>query len=477
MDKVEKNVLTVWKKILFVYLAIVLYVVLFFAVSGKDVFLKQMTSESVNQIDNFGELIDGTIIHQSFSNEASQISGLTVNVGTYERTNQGVLHVQLSDGTEVLSEVQVDINTLKHGDNLLSFSEPVQVEPGMTYTIDLFTTGSKPGKSITFYYGNTLDQVHDLMVNDQKLDGKQLVYQMNYKIYDPLGNILFTGVIVFLALLGFYILHMWKAEKAGKNTVGMNILNAYHRYRFLMEQLVMREFKVRYKRSVLGILWSFMNPILVMIVQYFVFSLIFRSNIPHYIVYLLIGITFYNFFNESTNGGMLSIVQNASLIKKVYVPKYIYPLSKIFSSMINFCIGLLLLLVMTLLEGISLNQYMLLIPYAIICVIILSTGVAFILTTGMTFFRDVQFIYSVFLTMLTYMTPLFWDLAMIPSKYLWIFKCNPLCDIILFVRSIILYGVYPGTDVVLLSIIGPILILIIGIFVFKKNQDKFILYI
>ena len=222
MNIVKKSELKVWKKVLFVYAAIVLYSVLFFAISGKDVFLKQMTSDSVNQIDNFGELSDGMVVHQSFSNEAAEISSLSVNIGTYERVNQGVLHVQLMDGDAVLGEIQVDINALKHGDNLLSFSEPVKVEPGMTYVINLFTAGTSPGKGITMYYGNaSSDQNNYLMLNDQKLDKKQLVYQMNYKKYDPLGNILFTGSILFLILLGLYILHMKKADEAGKNTVGM----------------------------------------------------------------------------------------------------------------------------------------------------------------------------------------------------------------------------------------------------------------
>lgn len=234
---------------------------------------------------------------------------------------------------------------------------------------------------------------------------------------------------------------------------------------------------MRYKRSALGILWSFVNPLLTMIVQFFVFTLVFKSAIPNYIVYLIIGITFFNFYSEATNGGSLSIITNASLIKKVYVPKYIYPLSQVFSASINFGISLILMFGVALVNGLTPNIYFLLIPFAMLSIFILNTGVALLLATGMTFFRDVQFIYNVFMTALTYATPMFWDMSMIPDKYNWIFKINPLADIIIFVRNIVLNNMYPGTDLVVLMIVFPVFFLMIGIHVFRKNQDKFILYI
>ena len=216
---------------------------------------------------------------------------------------------------------------------------------------------------------------------------------------------------------------------------------------------------------------------LTMVVQYFVFTLIFKSAIPNYIVYLIIGITFFNFYSESTTGGMLSIISNAQLIKKVYVPKYIYPISQILSSSINFAISLVLMFGISFITGVGPNMYMFLIPYAIICIFILNIGISLLLATGMTFFRDVQFIYNVFMTVLTYATPMFWDLSMIPDEYLWIFKLNPLADIIIFVREIILNHRYPGTDLAILILVIPCILLFLGIHVFRKNQDKFILYI
>ena len=130
-----------------------------------------------------------------------------------------------------------------------------------------------------------------------------------------------------------------------------------------------------------------------------------------------------------------------------------------------------------LVNGLMPNIYFLLIPFAMLSIFILNTGVALLLATGMTFFRDVQFIYNVFMTALTYATPMFWDMSMIPDKYNRIFKINPLADIIIFVRNIVLNNMYPGTDLVVLMIVFPIFFLMIGIHVFRKNQDKFILYI
>ena len=208
-----------------------------------------------------------------------------------------------------------------------------------------------------------------------------------------------------------------------------------------------------------------------------VFTLVFKSAIPHYIVYLIIGITFFNFYSEATNGGMVSIITNAALIKKVYVPKYIYPISQILSACINFGISLVLMFGIALVNGLFPNIYYLLIPFAMISIFILNVGIALLLATGMTFFKDVQFIYNVFMTALTYATPMFWDMSMIPDRYNWVFKINPLADIIIFVRSIILNGIYPGTDLVILMICIPVVFLLIGITVFRKNQDKFVLYI
>lgn len=466
-----------WLKLLLVYLAIVGYCVVCFLVGGRDIYLKRMNTSEITEIDNIGEIIDGDVIEETISSNVSEINYLELKIGTYGRENTGKLNIQILKDSKEVGSYSFDLKEAVNGDNTIEFDEPVSVTLGEEYTIKITSDGCSEGNAVTVYYGASGDECTSLVAKDVDLVDRELLCTVNGKVHDSLGIVLTVIVVAFLIGLGAYIIHVLKAEKDGKMTMGMAIMDAYHQYAFLLEQLVSREFKVRYKRSVLGIAWSFVNPLLTMLVQFCVFTLVFKSAIPHYIVYLLIGITFFNFYSEATMGGLVSIITNASLIKKVYVPKYIYPLSQILSSCINFGISLVLMFGVALLNGLYPNVYMLLIPFAMISIFVLNVGIALILATGMTFFRDVQFIYNVFMTALTYATPMFWDMSMIPDKYNWFFKINPLADIIIFVRSIILENIYPGTDLVLLMIGIPVAFLLIGIHVFRKNQDKFILYI
>lgn len=473
----EKKKMPLWKKVLLIYIAIVAYCGICFLVGGKDIYLKKVDTSDITEIDNIGEIVDGDVVEETIVSNASQINSLELKLGTYNRENTGSLNIQILQDSKVEGECNFDLKDAVNGDNTITFDEPVFVTEGEEYNIKITSEGCSEGNAITVYYGVNEEECTYLSAKNIELVDRQLLCVVNGKVNEPLGMVLTIGVIAFLVALAIYIVHIAIAEKKGKMTLGMAIMDAYHQYAFLMQQLVSREFKVRYKRSVLGILWSFVNPLLTMLVQYFVFTLVFKSSIPNYIVYLLIGITFFNFYSEATNGGMLSIITNASLIKKVYVPKYIYPLSQVLSASINFGISLLLMFGVSLINGLVPNLYYLLIPFAIISIFTLNIGVSLLMATGMTFFRDVQFIYSVFMTALTYATPMFWDMSMIPDKYNWIFKINPLADIIIFVRDIVLNGIYPGTDLVLLMIGIPVAFLLVGIHVFRKNQDKFILYI
>ena len=473
----EKKKLPFWAKLLIVYICIVAYCFIFFLVGGDDIFLKRVNTAEINEIDNIGEIVDGDVVEETFVSEFKQIVSLELKTATYDRENTGTLSISILDGNKVLGVKTIDMSSVANGTTSIDFEEAIHVEEEKEYTLSISSNGSSVGNAVTVYYGNNAGSVTKLSAKGTNYDQKQLVCEITGKVNDKLGYVLTVGVICFLVVLGGYIIHVIVAEKKGKMTVGMMILDAYHQYKFLIQQLVSREFKVRYKRSALGVLWSFVNPLLTMIVQFFVFTLVFKSAIPNYIVYLIIGITFFNFFNEATTGGMLSIITNSALIKKVYVPKYIYPISQILSSAINFGISLILMFGVSLVSGLTPNIYFLLIPFAIVSIFVLNVGVALLLATGMTFFRDVQFIYNVFMTALTYATPMFWDMSMIPDKYNWVFKVNPLADIIIFVRDVVMNNRYPGTDLVLLMIGIPVVFLLIGVHVFRKNQDKFILYI
>lgn len=249
------------------------------------------------------------------------------------------------------------------------------------------------------------------------------------------------------------------------------------KYKFLLSQLVARDFKTKYKRSILGILWSLLNPLLVMVVQYIVFSGLFKWDINNYAIYLLSGSVMFNFITESTSQALISITGNAGLITKVYIPKYIFPLSKVLSSLINFFLAFLALILIVLIKSITPNIYYFTMIYPIICMLLFSIGVSLILSSMMVYFRDTQFLYGIFLTLWTYLTPLFYPESIIPDKFIIIIKMNPMYHYIKYVRMVILDGVLPSLNTHVYCILFSIISLFLGIFVFKKAQKNFILNI
>lgn len=258
-----------------------------------------------------------------------------------------------------------------------------------------------------------------------------------------------------------------------------NIIYSLKKYKFLLFQLVSRDFKVKYKRSVLGILWSLLYPVLTMTVMALVFSNMFKMSLPgvSYLVYLMSGLIIFNYFSEASNLAMSSVVANFSLINKVYIPKYIFPLSKCIFVGINFLLTLIPLYAIILLTGTGVNIYHLLLPYVFICLFLFTVGIGFILSTISVFLRDMFYIYGVVITLWTYLTPIMYDFNIIPDHLKPIFMINPLYWIISFAREIILYGRIPSAEMWIFSIVSAVSVLIIGMVVFKKNQDKFIYYV
>ncbi len=265
-----------------------------------------------------------------------------------------------------------------------------------------------------------------------------------------------------------------------------NILVNFKRYSFLMRQLISRDFKVKYKRSVLGVVWSLLYPILMMVVMSIVFSQMFRFKVDgiNYLVYLMTGIVMWQYFSEATNNAMTSVVSNFALISKVYIPKYIFPLSKCIFVGINFVLTLIPWLGLIILTQFglgefpaSINWYYLIIPYIFLCFFLFTVGVGLLLSCVSVFLRDVFYIYGIILTIWNYFTPVFYSIEILPQKLQSLFQLNPLYQFITAVRSIVLYGARPSF--MTLGIIGLIGVgtLVVGSIVFKKNQDKFIYYI
>ena len=265
-----------------------------------------------------------------------------------------------------------------------------------------------------------------------------------------------------------------------------NIWANFKKYKFLMSQLISRDFKVKYKRSVLGVVWSLLYPILMMTVMAMVFSQMFKFKVEgiNYLVYLMTGIVMFNYFSEASNTAMTSVVANFSLINKVYIPKYVFPVAKCLFVGINFVLTLIPWLGLILLTQFglgefpaSINIHYLLIPYIFLCLFLFTIGISLLLSCISVFLRDVFYIYGIVITIWNYFTPVFYSIEILPQSLQTLFKFNPLYQFLNSVREIVLYGNCPSImTLILLGLIG-IVTLGIGAVIFKKNQDKFIYYI
>lgn len=262
-----------------------------------------------------------------------------------------------------------------------------------------------------------------------------------------------------------------------QNIFHLRIKNAW-KYRDLLKQLVMRDIKLKYRRSFLGYLWSILNPLLIMIVMTIVFSTMFKRNIENFPVYLFTGQLLFNFMNSSTHQAISSITGNAALLKKTYVPKYIFTVSKITSGLVDFFFSLGALLIVMIATKAKFSLYILLTPFVALQLYIFCIGLGMFLAQANVFFRDVQYIYNAFTTAWMYFTPIFYPMEMLPEKAIWVVKhLNPMYFYIGQFRDLVYLGQMPGPKIVFAGYATAILMLIIGIKSFVKTQNNFILYI
>lgn len=250
----------------------------------------------------------------------------------------------------------------------------------------------------------------------------------------------------------------------------------FMKYRNLLKELVMRDIKIKYRRSVLGLAWSLLNPLLMMIVISIVFSQLFRFKIPNYPIYLITGQIMFTFISESTNMAMASITGNASLIKKVYIPKYIFPVAKTLSSFVNLLFSLIAVVIVILVTQVKITWTILLFPIPLLAVLAFAMGIGLILSAYSVFFRDIVHLYGVFLMVWNYMTPIFYPESLI-EKHKILLIANPLYHIIKYFREIILYGTVPSLGLTTACVGTPLAFLLLGMYLFYRKQDKFILYI
>lgn len=249
------------------------------------------------------------------------------------------------------------------------------------------------------------------------------------------------------------------------------------KYRWLLQELIIRDLKIKYRRSVLGYLWSVLNPLMMMTIITIVFSNVFRFDIPNFPVYLLVGQLIYTFFSESTNMAMHSILWGASLIKKIYLPKYIFPLSRVLSCFVTMLFSMIALFLVMIITNVEFHITLLLLPFVFLTVLVFCIGIGLILSVLVVFFRDIQHLYSVLLTGLSYLTPIFYPISILPEWLQDLMILNPLYGFINFFRKIAIYGQWPSVEEYVICMFFSVGALMTGLYIFKRHQNDFILYI
>ena len=249
------------------------------------------------------------------------------------------------------------------------------------------------------------------------------------------------------------------------------------KYKDLLFELVLRDIKVKYKKSVLGVLWSVLNPLLMMIVLTVVFSEVFKSSISNFPLYLITGQVIFNFSSEATNMSMMSVLGNGSLIKKVYIPKYIFPLSKTLFGLVNLVFSLIAVMIVFIFTKQNVGITVVLIPLLLLYIFLFSFGIGLILASTAVFFRDILHLYGILLVIWNYLTPVFYPMEIIPDKYIIFINCNPLTYYVTYFRKILIYNEIPDLNLNLICLFISMISVIVGLVIFKKNQNKFILYV
>ncbi len=256
------------------------------------------------------------------------------------------------------------------------------------------------------------------------------------------------------------------------------LVENFKKYRYLLGELVKKDIKLKYRNSVLGLFWTLLEPLLTMIVLTIVFTNLMEKKIENFPIYILCGRLLYSYFSNGTKLALKSIRRNGSMIRKVYVPKYIYPLSSALSGYITFLISLTILVAVAAVQHLKPTWYLVQAIIPLVTILVLTIGVGFILATLDVFFRDAEYLWGVILMLIMYASAIFYDPASIladPAKA-WILKYNPLYSIILNFRNAV-FGVPMDVKSALYAGGFAVVTLVVGIILFYKKQDKFILYI
>ena len=255
------------------------------------------------------------------------------------------------------------------------------------------------------------------------------------------------------------------------------MFSRFKKHQFLFEELVKRDFKQKYKRTVLGMGWSVMSPLLTLLVMKLVFTQFFGRNMPHYTTYLFAGNLMFSYYREATTGGMNALMSNAHIFTKINVPKYMFLLTKNVSAIINFGLTLLVFFLFAAIDGVTFSWKFITILYPVLCLMVFNIGVGLILSALFVFFRDISYLYDVFTMLLMYMSAIFYTVDGYAPAVQRLFLLNPVYCAIKYVRLVVLEGTIPSAPFHLLLLFYAAMAMVLGGMMYKKKNHDFLYYV
>ena len=255
------------------------------------------------------------------------------------------------------------------------------------------------------------------------------------------------------------------------------MINKLSEHSFLFTELVKRDFKKKYKRTYLGMLWSVLSPLLTLLVMRVVFTQFFGRTVEHYTTYLFCGNIVFSFFNEASNGGMNSLLSNSAIFTKINIPKYLFLFSRNISSLINFGLTFCVFLLFCIIDGVTFTAYFLALLIPIVCLVIFNLGLGLILSALFVFFRDLQYLWSVFTMLLMYMSAIFYTIDVYSPTVQAIFHLNPVFVYIKYFRIVVLEARMPSLLLHALAVGYAAVAFGIGAVIYKKCNHKFLYYV
>ncbi len=479
MEQKGLNYFAIYVKLLAVLMLLLL---VFYWAAGEQLFYRESAGSREDSYGNCitGELTEGIWIDQYFDVQTDKIESVGVLLTSNGKEIRSDVRITLTDmatGMELTGRVihadAIAVNEYHY----LEFEKGATGLRGHRLKLSISSEDGEAGYSAVAVYDNsTFTEGNEFFINGAVVEGT-----LSYSIHgmDDVWTghaypFLAMGLVLLFSVVYWFCAHRFRVGKREPIFMTFFLLR---RYEFLIKQIVRRDFKVKYKRSVLGMLWSLLNPLLTMVVQYVVFSKLFRANIENYPVYLLSGTVVFSFFTESAGLALTSIIANAALITKVYVPKYIYPVTKVLSSLINLLLSMVPLFFMMMFTGEKVTKAFLLLPLILLCVLVFTIGIGMLLSALMVFFRDMQFLWNIISMLWAYLTPLFYPENIIPEQYKFLHTFNPMYYYVKAFRTIVMDGISPEPKMYALCALMAFLSLAVGATVFKKTQDRFALNI